>query len=317
MSQLSSSVPGEPHADEPTHRAWIGVGLVAAVGVVLAVALVGLPREGGALPSIARHAMRVAIPRWHTTEPVNEVVYGTRAFDTFGETFLLLAAVVSVSVLTRHRERRRREAGEQAAGRREQAAIDPHPRADRDERLARVAELEEAPEEPEPPGHVETPDAVPLGEPGPEEAEAMTVVTRTAARVAAPVLAVAGLYLVSWGYSPGGGFPAGAVVLGVLLLLYAGFGDERVKKVVRPELVELVEILGAAAIVLIEVLGLALRGSFSANYLPLGPIESIRSGGVLQAFSGSELIEVATGLTLAVFGLLGMRHDWTADEDDG
>jgi multicomponent Na+:H+ antiporter subunit B len=38
---------------------------------------------------------------------------------------------------------------------------------------------------------------------------------------------------------------------------------------------------------------------------------------VLQAFSGSELIEVASGLTLAVFGLLGMRHDWASDEDDG
>ena len=48
------------------------------------------------LPAVARYAMDVALPRWGLTEPVNEVVYGTRGFDTFGETFLLLAAVVSV-----------------------------------------------------------------------------------------------------------------------------------------------------------------------------------------------------------------------------
>ena len=46
-------------------------------------------------PAIARYALEIALPQWHITEPVNEVVYGTRGFDTFGETFLLLAAVVS------------------------------------------------------------------------------------------------------------------------------------------------------------------------------------------------------------------------------
>ena len=56
----------------------------------------------------------------------------------------------------------------------------------------------------------------------------MTVVARTAIRMALPVLAVAGLYLAAWGYSPGGGFPGGAVLLGVLLLVYAGFGRRRV-----------------------------------------------------------------------------------------
>ena len=33
-------------------------------------------------------------------------------------------------------------------------------------------------------------------------------------------------------------------------------------------------------------------------------------------FSVAELVEVATGLTIAIFGLLGMQHDWTPDEDE-
>jgi multicomponent Na+:H+ antiporter subunit B len=315
MSELPSRVPNEPHAHEPTHRPWIAAALVAGVAFVLLVALLGLPREGTPLPSIARYAMRVALPRWHTTEPVNEVVYGTRGFDTFGETFLLLAAVVSVVTLTRHREERPREGGEQIAARREQRRYDPRRPSDAVEQLARAAEMEEDPERGVP-SRPETPDAIPLGTPGPEHAETMTIVARTAARVAAPVLAIAGLYLVSWGYAPGGGFPAGAVVLGVVLLLYATFGDRRVKRVVRPQLVEAIELLGALAIIVNAGLGLVLRGSFTANYLPLGPVQSIRSGGVLQAFSGSELVEVATGLILAVFSLLAMRHDWAPDRDE-
>ncbi len=137
----------------------------------------------------------------------------------------------------------------------------------------------------------------------------------TAVRTVSPVLAIAGLYLVAWGYSPGGGFPGGAVLLGIVLLAYVSLGYRRIEKVVRPGVVESIELVGAIAIILIEVLGLVFKGSFSANWLPLGQLQTIPSGGVLQAFSGAELVEVATGLTLAVFGLLGMMHDWTDDSN--
>jgi multicomponent Na+:H+ antiporter subunit B len=280
------------------------------VGATLAVAVLRLPREHAPLPSVARYAMQVALPRWHTTEPVNEVVYGTRGFDTFGETFLLLAAVVGIGVITRRREPRRGFIGEEMAGWRERSGLaSGGGNGDPGQGQARRAEQDEE-------GHgtgPATPDAVPLGTPGPERAAAMTVVVRAAVRVAAPVLATAGLYLVAWGYSPGGGFPAGAVALGVVLLAYVSLGYRRIEPVIRPDVVEPIELAGALAILAIEVLGLVLKGSFSANFLPLGPIGTIRSGGILQAFSGSEFIEVGTGLVLATFGLLGMGHDWSDD----
>ncbi len=77
----------------------------------------------------------------------------------------------------------------------------------------------------------------------------MTVVVRTAIRIVLPILAVAGLYLVAWGYSPGGGFPGGAVLLGVLLLAYAGYGRRKISRVIRPGLLETIELAGAAAII--------------------------------------------------------------------
>jgi multicomponent Na+:H+ antiporter subunit B len=154
----------------------------------------------------------------------------------------------------------------------------------------------------------------PLGTPAPETAETMTVVVRNAIRVVLPILAVAGLYLVTWGYSPGGGFPAGAVILGVLLLVYASYGRRKISNVIRPGVMETLELAGAGLIIMTEFLGLVFSGSFSANWLPLAAALTPLSGGVTQLFSVSELIEVGTGLIIAVFALLGMTHDWARDD---
>jgi multicomponent Na+:H+ antiporter subunit B len=310
--------PTERVESEPEHRPWVGAALAAGMAAALGAAMLGIPREHAALPAVARYAMEVALPRWGLTEPVNEIVYGTRGFDTFGETFLLLAAVVSVILITRSREPRRGYFGESDAGAREQEQCDPPERPDALEQEARAAERREQdvpglgdPADPE------TPDAVPLGTPAPELAEGMTMVVRTAIRLALPLLAVAGLYLAAWGYSPGGGFPGGAVLVGVLLLVYAAFGRRRVARIIRPGLLEAIELGGATAIILTELLGLLLRGSFSANWLPLAAPATILSGGIAQLFSASELIEVGTGLAITIFALIGMGHDWTPDERAG
>jgi multicomponent Na+:H+ antiporter subunit B len=299
-------------AGEPRHRRWAGAALVAAVAASLAAAALSLPREGAPLPQIARDALTIALPEWHLTEPVNELVYGTRGFDTFAETFLLLAAVIGVLTIGRRRERRRGFLDEEQLARREQAEVDPHPPRDREQQTVERAEEEEM----EPGEQAAEPDREALHTPWPERAGAMTVVVRVGVRVAAPVLAVAGLYLVAWGFAPGGGFPGGAVVVGVVLLVYAAYGYRKIKPVVRPDVLEVAELVGAVAIVVTLLLGLVLRGSFSANFLPLGPLASIRSGGIVQVFSGSELVEVATGLALAIFGLLGMTREWVEEDQD-
>jgi multicomponent Na+:H+ antiporter subunit B len=302
----------EQFESEPHHRRLIGTVIVGSMAVVLGATVWGLPREHASLPAVAREALSVALPKWHTLEPVNEVVYGTRGFDTFGETFLLLAAVVGIGLIARPREPRRGFIGEEAAGSEEQEESDPKGSKGADERHASRAESEEL-------GRTRgpmTPDAEPLGLPAPDHAQGMSVVVRGGVRVIAPVLAVAGLYLVAWGYSPGGGFPGGGVVLGIVLLAYVSLGYRRIQRVIRPDLLEPIEMGGALLIIAIEALGLVFKGSFSANFLPLGQVQTIPSGGILQAFSGSELIEVATGLTLATFALLGMAHDWSPDEED-
>ena len=314
----------EPQAGEEKHRWWLGLAFTLAVGAVFVVGFTDLPREGAALPAVARHAMQIALPVWGQNEVVSEIVYGSRGFDTFGETFLLLAAVVAVTTLARPREPRAEYIGEASAGRDAQSQYD---RAGGDngdddgggngdggaESQARRAEREESEDTREAPADA---DQEPLGTRAPERAVAMTVVVRLGARIAAVILAVASVYLAAWGYTPGGGFPAGAAIAGVVILLYAAFGHRAVSRAVRPGVLEPIELLGASAIIAIGLFGLLFKGSLFANFLTLAQPGTIRAGGTNQLYSGSELIEVATGLIIAIFSLLGMRHDWAADDAD-
>jgi multicomponent Na+:H+ antiporter subunit B len=345
---------GEPHVAEPLHRPLLSLACVAGVLAMLVLGFLALPRGDAPLPAIARYAIEISIPQWKITEPVNEIVYGTRGFDTFGETFLLLAAVVSVATLARHRERRSGYVGEEKAAEQEQRQSDPDRSGQpggtseggrggsaagrdggvpesRDEQQARLAEAEEAGEDTaqhadrESGGRASMPgsrrtrfaaDTNPLGSTAPEHSEAMTVVVRVAARAAAVILAVTAWYLFARGFSPGGGFPAGAAICGVALLLYASLGYRAVSAVVKPAVLEPIELAGALIVVGIAVTGLFRDGSVMANWLPLAPVQTIASGGLLQAFSATEFLQVGTGLTVAIFAMLAMKHDWPPDKSE-
>jgi len=304
----------EPHAGEEKHRWWLGLAFTLAVGAVFVIGFTDLPREGAALPAVARHAMQIALPVWGQNEVVSEIVYGSRGFDTFGETFLLLAAVVAVTTLARPREPRAQYVGEASAGRDVESRYGGGDGGSGSQSQARRAEREESEDTREAPADA---DQEPLGTRAPERAVAMTVVVRLGARIAALILAVASIYLAAWGYTPGGGFPAGAAIAGVVILLYAAFGHRALSGAVRPGVLEPIELLGASAIIAIGLFGLLFKGSLFANFLTLAQPGTIRAGGTNQLYSGSELIEVATGLIIAVFSLLGMRHDWAADDADG
>ena len=294
------------------HRAAAAV-VVAGTAAILVSAFVDLPRETADLPAIARDAMTSALPDWHDPEVVSVIVYGTRGFDTFGETFLLLAAVVGVIVICRGRERRRVFLQEERLGRREQeetrrARGGTRPRRRRDAERAEDIEQGQAADASQDDGGI--------GVRGHVAAPAMTVVVRTAARPLLLVLAVAGAYLLALAFTPGGGFPAGGVLAGVVLLAYAAYGYRAVRKVVRPALLEALELAGAAAIIVIEVLGLVLKGSVSASWLPIGKEQTFFGGGILPAFSASEFIEVATGVLIVVFSLVAMEREWTEEDPE-
>jgi multicomponent Na+:H+ antiporter subunit B len=295
------------------HRWPVGVALAALLLVAIAVGVADLPREGTSLPAIAKHALSIAQPKWDTTEVVSEVVYGTRGFDTFGETMLLVAAIVSVMTLARSREGRSEYVGESEAGEREQAAQDPGDPGDQGEQddSEQAEEAEEHGGEP-----YLDPDSLPIGSRKADASEGMSVVLRTAARPAALILSIAGVYLAAWGYTPGGGLPAGVIVTGVVILVYVAFGRHVIRPLVRPTVLEPVEMLAGLAIGGVGLVGLVEHGSLFANWLPFAEPQTIFAGGNQQLYSALELVEVAVSLTIAVFALLGMGHDWAPDDEE-
>jgi multicomponent Na+:H+ antiporter subunit B len=298
-------------AAAPPRRRYIAAAvLVGATAACLAVAFVDLPRETADLPGIARDAMAQALPDWHHTEVVSVVVYGTRGFDTFGETFLLLAAVVGVIVVCRGRERRQVFLQEERLGLREQAEARRVAGTGEDRRHPTAEHAEDVEQ-----GEADDDYDSAIGAAQPVSTQAMTVVIRSGARTVLPLLAVAGAFLLLSPWVPGGGFPAGGVLTGVVLLSYAAFGYGAVRRVVRPDPLEAVELCGAAVIIVLAVLGLVLDGSVFANWLPLGTPKTVHAGGILQAFSASELIEVAGGLLIVVFSLLAMEREWTQEDE--
>ena len=299
-------------ARAPSRRSLGAAVVVTGMAACLVTAFVDLPTEKSALPGIARDALVSAIPEWHSTEAVSVVVYGTRGFDTFGETFLLLAAVVGVIVICRGPERRRVFLQEERLGRREQEEARRARRGGR--RRHRRPDVEHAEDIEQGQTGDSTDTDGGIGTRGHVSSPAMTVVVRTGARPVLLALTVAGAYLVALGFTPGGGFPAGAVLAGVVLLAYAAYGYGAVRAVVRPALLEVIVLAGAAAILAIAVLGLVLEGSVCANWLPLGQVKTIFGGGILQAFSASELFEVATGLLIVVFSLVAMEREWTEED---
>jgi multicomponent Na+:H+ antiporter subunit B len=313
VTETPARIRAEKDDEQAWHRPWLAIGVAIAVAVVLVAMATDISGDTSPLPAVARRAMHIALPLWGSTEPVSEIVYGSRGFDTFGETFLLFAAVVAVSLLSRSREARSEYVGESSAGMREQEQADPGEGTDSEEQEARQAERQE--EEDDSEVEPDT-DVLPIGTRAPERADGMSVIVRVAVRAAALILAVAAIYVPSWGYTPGGGFPAGAALTGVVLLLYTALGRHAVKAVIRPSVLEPLEVLGALLIIAVGLVGLAVKGGFLANWLPLAEQQTIRAGGTLQVFSAAELIEVVTGLTIALFGLLSMRHEWSPDEEE-
>ena len=104
-------------------------------------------------------------------------------------------------------------------------------------------------------------------------------------------------------------------MLGVALLLYAGFGRGGSPRCSGRRCWRPSRWPARRLIIGTEALGLMPAGArFGATGCRWRQPQTIRSGGIAQLFSGGELIEVGTGLTIAVFALLGMSHDWTPDE---
>ena len=111
--------------------------------------------------------------------------------------------------------------------------------------------------------------------------------------------ALLGLLTIAYGYvTPGGGFQGGVFVAATFALVWAA-GSYRLFHHLTPEpLVDLAEGLGAGGFVVIGLVGLIASGSLFENFLPLGTINTLLSGGQIALLNWAAGLEVAAATTL-------------------
>ncbi len=114
---------------------------------------------------------------------------------------------------------------------------------------------------------------------------------QTGSKIIAPIIILFGLYIITQGHlSPGGGFQGGVIIASGFLLNFLAFGDGFN---LNHKLLTLFEALSGAGIIIIGILGVVLVNIFFGNFLPLGNIKELLSGGIIP------IIYIFVGLKVA------------------
>jgi multicomponent Na+:H+ antiporter subunit B len=121
-------------------------------------------------------------------------------------------------------------------------------------------------------------------------------------------LLVLGVYIVTHGQlTPGGGFQGGVVLAGAVILVFVAGGRVAMAPLGPSGVAGALEALGAGGYVAIGIAGLLAGMRFLSNFLPLGTIGSLLSGGTIAALSTIVGLEVAGALTLIVSEFVDQR----------
>ena len=125
---------------------------------------------------------------------------------------------------------------------------------------------------------------------------------RAVGLAAVPAVILLGLYVVAFGYlTPGGGFQGGAVVALGLLLVFLAAEHRAYRRLTPTHAVDVFEGGGAATFVGLALGALAGGLAFQENFLPLGKIGLLTSGGSIGLLNWATAIEVAAAFVL-LFG---------------
>ena len=104
--------------------------------------------------------------------------------------------------------------------------------------------------------------------------------------------------------TPGGGFQGGVVLATAVLLIYLAGEYDDLHGLYREATLERAEAFGAAAYVVLGLLGLGLDGAFMKNVLPLGHTGSVWSAGAIPLINIAVAVETGAGLVMLLTNFL-------------
>lgn len=146
----------------------------------------------------------------------------------------------------------------------------------------------------------------------------ITNVVRTAADFFTPFALVYGFAVILHGQlSPGGGFQGGVIVAGAAVLLWAGYGQETVSKLLRISTLKANEAVAALCYVGLALLGILAGAMFCRNVLwDMGAAGDLFSGGTIMLMNYAVGYKVLTGvacLLLLLCSLLAPEEEETEE----
>jgi multicomponent Na+:H+ antiporter subunit B len=123
-------------------------------------------------------------------------------------------------------------------------------------------------------------------------------ILQIAAKVITPLIILFGIYIIVHGHlSPGGGFQGGVIIASGFLLRFLAYGDGFN---LNHKIVSLFESLSGAGFVLAGILSFLLVDKFLGNFLPLGDIGALLSGGVIPIIYIFVGLKVASEITVMI-----------------
>jgi multicomponent Na+:H+ antiporter subunit B len=113
-----------------------------------------------------------------------------------------------------------------------------------------------------------------------------------------PLIIIFGFYVIIHGHlSPGGGFQGGVIIASTFLLMFLAKNDDFS---LNHKIMGLIESLSGASFILIGILGLLIMNRFFDNFLPLGQVGNLFSGGVIPLIYIFVGIKVSAEITALV-----------------
>jgi multicomponent Na+:H+ antiporter subunit B len=126
-------------------------------------------------------------------------------------------------------------------------------------------------------------------------------VLETGCRLLFPLILIFGAYIFIHGHlTPGGGFQGGVIAASAFLLSYIGCTDVKTPR----SWLAATESLAGSVFVIAGLVGLAVGGSFLANFLPKGEFNSLFSAGIIPVIYASIGLKVGSELAGLVADLL-------------
>lgn len=140
-----------------------------------------------------------------------------------------------------------------------------------------------------------------------KDTKGMTLIVKTITRISVWLILLYGIYIILHGHlTPGGGFAGGVIIALAFLNYMLAYGREKTEKWININLLHDMESASAIMFLVVGILGIALSGSFLANWISGGELFRLFSSGTIPILNIIIGIKVCAGLffvvwTLAIF----------------